>query len=177
MQQGREDFQALKKAWHDEKMKQLLQQANTTDLDQGTDAWTVNYQALLSAGRKTIPEQPASGDITGLESIDDATSAVDKFSNRDSELKIQPSVESLFPLSIEVARLKFSILREDNLYKIVTDSSDRLTKQVAEAANNISKTMDKLENLLVSIQKLDFAHLTNDTAFTGGIPRYSKAQV
>lgn len=161
MQKGREDFQVLKRAWHDEKMRQLLQEATSTDVAQGTDAWTVDYQSLLSIGKTTNPDTRVSDDIAAFESIDDAKTAVDRFSNPESKLQFMrgpEDAENLFPITVEIARLRFNILRVDQSYKLEAVQPDNLAKQVAEAINNDSKSVEKVESFLVSTHELYGGH-------------------
>ena len=149
-QKGRDDFQTLRKGWHDDKMKQLLQETTTAELRQGIDTWLVDYQSLLKTGAG--PELPiAQQDNVPLDTVDIAKAVIDRFSKQLSELQIKPqsNEEDPFPLVVTIGRMEFKLSRTDSIFDLQA-VSQRGPATAVSAYIRGNQSMKELEPLLVS---------------------------
>ena len=153
-QKGRQDIQNFKKDWHDEKTRQLLKDASTSEMEQGADAWLVDYQALLRAN-KGSKGAAARFDGGSLDTIEDVKTVVEKFNKPESRLKLITNTSDAgpFPMTVETARMSFMFERREDRYEVAAISKDQLAMEIAKQVQQSGKRQ-KIDTLLVSMSAI-----------------------
>lgn len=145
---GTKNISSFKREWRDEKTRQLFKDANAANTPQGVDAWLVDYQSLAKV-RDVNSSLPKSTEKQSFDTMDEARTAIDKAAKPGRKIEITASTDSvLFPITAEVARMQFKIVRDDTSsgYEIDSVSGGSLAKEIIESITNTGmlKNMDKI---------------------------------
>lgn len=149
-QTGRQDIQAFKKEWHDDKMKQLFKEASVADIPQGVDAWLVDYHKLSMSGTKYMGPQLQSENLA-FDTVDQAKKVLEDFEKSEHKVKLQRRTgdSDPFPIELQIARLQLRVQRNEDNYGVDSTSKEPLAHQIAEYVTG-SGPHKSLEKLLVS---------------------------
>lgn len=148
--QGRQDILALKSIWKSETFRKYSKEASAADLNQGSDSWDVDYEALGKELRKRVKVEKVEAEEE-IESIEEARRAVEEFGKgqRKGLLSRTGQGDALGQVILEVGRLKFVIDRGESAYLINASSKDGFVRpqQIIEYVSR-TPAIRKLEKLL-----------------------------
>jgi hypothetical protein len=152
---GSNQIKDFKKAYHSEDMRSLFQAANTADVPQGYDVWTVDYIDLLP----TIKSAKAPT-VTQAAEEEPIGTIIEKFREQhlDVKLEIDESPEQL-PIDVTGQWLSFRVKAgpAKGRYEITTkegDATDAIRKSIVQYLNT-NHSGDGLHDLLTLLVSYD----------------------
>lgn len=116
--------------------------------------WLLDYQAM-NTKRKTGSVVAPKQEQVPFDTLEDAKTAIDEVQKSDKQVKLEPANETeIFPLTVEVARLKLKITRNESeatfkVEPVVTEQEVPLVRQIIGQINK-GIPFRRLNLLLVS---------------------------